>query len=88
VHGVQNNVSIVVHQIVGQLQLVKSDDVLHPLAASLRRVRMDVNATRQMRVSLSGDHPTGAVEGVTVALVIQGHEVHHEHVVRVGVHVG
>jgi len=88
VHRVEDYVSVVVHQVVGQLQLVERDDVLHPLGATLRRARVHVDAAGQVRVRLARDHPARAVEGVAVALVVEGHEVHHEHVVGVGVHVG
>ena len=50
--------AVVVHQVVGQLELVEGDHVLHPLAAALWRVRMHGYAARQVRIGFAGDHPT------------------------------
>ena len=54
--------SVLVADVVGQLELVEGDHLLHPLLAGGRAVRVDIHALRHLRVSLAGDHPA-AVEG-------------------------
>ena len=78
-------VAVVVQLVVGQLELVKGDDLFGPLGAFGRRVRMNVDPRRRVGVRFARHHPAGAVEGVSVPLVVHGHEIHHEHVVGIGV---
>ena len=73
--------SVVVHDVVGQFEFVEGHDLLGPLAATARRVRVHVDAAGHVGVGLAGDDPTGAVEGVAVTFVVDRHEVHHHHVV-------
>ena len=73
--------SVVVEQVVGELEFVERDDLLHPLRALGRRVGVDVDAAGHVRVGLAGDHPARRVERVAIALVVDRHEVHHQHVV-------
>ena len=73
---------VVVQEVVGELELVEADDLLHPLGAFGGGIRMDVDPTRHVGVRLARHHPGGRVEGVPVALVVHRHEVHHDHVVR------
>ena len=42
---------------------------------------MHVDSAGHVGVSLAGHHPAGTVEGVPVALVVTGNEVHHHHVI-------
>ena len=77
--------SVVVQEVVGELELVEADDLLHPLSAFSWGIRVDVDPTRHVGVRLARHHPGGRVEGVAVALVVHRHEVHHDHVVRQGV---
>ena len=73
--------SIVVHDVVGQFEFVEGHDLLRPLPATARRVGVHVDAAGHVRVSLAGHDPTGAVERVAVAFVVDRHKVHHHHVV-------
>lgn len=54
------DMSIVVQLVVGQLELVKGDNLLHPLGSGGRRVRVDVHPGRRHGVSLASDHPRRA----------------------------
>ena len=65
--------SVLVRNIVGQLELVEGDDLAHPLLASRRGVRMDVHALGHFRVGLSRDHPSRVVE--LVAAVVNGNDI-------------
>ena len=75
------HVSIVVHDVVGQFEFVEGHDLLGPLSATARGVGVHVDAAGHVRVSLAGHDPTGAVERVAVAFVVDRHKVHHHHVV-------
>ena len=77
--------AILIQLIVGELQLVKGDDLLHPLSTLGRGVRVDMDPWRTVGVCLARHHPAARVEGVPVALVIHGHKVHDQHVVLHGV---
>ena len=48
---------MLVRDVVGQLELVEGDDLLHPLLAGGRAVRVDVHALRHLRVRLACHHP-------------------------------
>ena len=78
--------SVIIHLMVGQLQLVETNNLLHPVCASGRRIWVNMDPGRRGRVCLPGHDPVGGVEGITVALVVHGGEVHHQHVVLQGVH--
>lgn len=52
--------SVLVQLIVGQLQLVEGDHLLHPASSRRRRVWVDVNARRRYGIGLPRDHPTRA----------------------------
>lgn len=58
------HMAIVIQQIVGQLELVEGDNLLHPLGPLGRRVRVVVHAARRGGVCLPGHQPGRAVEGV------------------------
>lgn len=70
-----------VEEIVGQLQLIEGDDLLHPLDAFGWRVWMDVNTSRHLRIGLSSNDPAGVVEAVAISFVVTSDEVDHQHVV-------
>ena len=56
--------AIVVHEVVGEFEFVKGDNLFHPLGSLGGGVRVDVDTTGHMRVSLTGYNPTTAVERV------------------------
>lgn len=56
--------SVVIQQVVGEFQFIKRDDLLHPLRAFGRRVRVVVDPARRGGVRLTGDQPRRAVEGI------------------------
>ena len=51
---------MLVGDVVGELELVEGDDLLHPLLPRRRAVRVDVHALRHLRVGLAGNHPSAA----------------------------
>lgn len=60
------HVAVVVQQVVGQFEFIEGDDLLHPLGAFGRRVRVVVDSARRGGVSFTGHQPRRAVEGVPV----------------------
>ena len=77
--------SVIVQLVVGKLELVEADHLLHPLGALGGGVGVHVDAGRRVGVRLPRHHPARGVEGVPIPLVITGHEVHDEHVVLHGI---
>ena len=69
---------MLVGDVVGELELVKGDDLAHPLLAGRRRVRVDVHAFRHLRIRLAGHHPARIVE--LVAAVVDGDDVDEQDV--------
>lgn len=67
------HVAVVVQQVVGELQFIERDDLLHPLGSFGRRVRVIVDPARCGWVSLTGDQPRRAVERVS-----EGPETRHQ----------
>ena len=53
---------MLVADVVGQLELVEGDHLLHPLFSGGWAVRVNVHALRHLRVGLTGDHPAAAEE--------------------------
>ena len=51
---------MLVRQVVGQLELVEGDHLLHPLLPCRRAVRVDVHALWHLRVGLARDDPLAA----------------------------
>ena len=49
--------AVLVRDVVGELELVEGDDLLHPLLAGGRAVRVDVHTLGHLRVSLACHHP-------------------------------
>lgn len=58
------HVAVVVQQVVGEFEFIKGDDLLHPLGAFGRGVRVIVDSARRGGVSFTGNQPRRAVEGV------------------------
>lgn len=86
VHGVQDDMAIVVQQIVCQFQFVKGDDLLHPLGAFGWGVRVVVYPPWGGRVSFACYQPRGAVEGVPVTFVVHRYEIHQQHIIGHRIH--
>ena len=57
---------MLVGDVVGELELVEGDDLLHPLLPRRRAVRVDVHALRHLRVGLAGNHPSAEGEKMSV----------------------
>ena len=74
--------SLLVHGVVGELDLLEGDVVLHPLGAGGRRVRVDVDARRPLRFSLARTDPAGRE---AEARVVVQRQVHQHVVLGVGV---
>ena len=70
--------TVLVLDVVGELELVERDHLAHPLLASGWRVRVDVHALGHLRVRLARHHPLRVVE--LVATVVGGHDVQQENV--------
>ncbi len=82
------NLSILVHLVVGELHLLKGDDLLAKLFSGVRSIRVRIEPVRWGWVSLSGDQPGGPVIGVAVPLVVTGHDVQEDPVLHVRPQVG
>ena len=50
--------AVLVGDVVGELELVERDDLLHPLLARRRTVRMDVHPLGHLGVRLARHHPS------------------------------
>lgn len=70
--------AVLVGYVVGDLELVERDDLLHPLLPSGGRVGVDVHPLGHLRVGLSRHHPPAVVE--LVAAVVGRHDVHQQDV--------
>ena len=57
--------AVVVELIVGELELVEGDHLLHPLGALGGTVGMDVDPRGGVWVRLAGHHPVGGVECIS-----------------------
>ena len=77
---------MLVGQVVGELELVEGDNLLHPLLAGGRTVRMDVHPLGHLGVRLARHNPPAVVE--LVAEVVGGHDVEEEDVLGLGVEAG
>ena len=71
-------ISILVRNVVGQLEFVETDHLLHPLLPCTRRVWMDVAPAGHLRVCLTGHRPLAVVE--LVPTVVHRHDVQDEEV--------
>ena len=49
--------SVLVRDVVGELELVERDELLHPLLARTRRIRMNVHPFGHFRVGFASHHP-------------------------------
>ena len=79
----KTNLSVLVHLVVGELDLLEGDDLLAKLFTGIRRIRVRIESSRWGRVSLSGHQPGGAVIGVAVPLVVAGDDVQEDPVLQV-----
>ena len=70
--------SILIHDIVGELHFVKEDRLLHPLNPSSRRVLVNIESIECVRLGLARYVPLGVV--VFVAVVVHRHHVHQEYI--------
>lgn len=58
--------AIVIHQIVGEFELVKGNNLPHPLASLGWRIRVEVNPSRCSRIRLACYQPGRAMEGIPI----------------------
>ena len=65
--------AVLIQLIVGELELVEGDDLLHPLGALGGGVWVDVDAGRGVGVSLARHHPAARVECVPGGDMWSGH---------------
>lgn len=72
--------SVLIRNIIGEFEFMKSNGLAHPLLSFGRAVRVDVHALWHLRVSFSSHHPAGVVK--LVAAVINGDYVHQQDVLR------
>ena len=70
--------SVLVLNVVGELELVERDDLGHPLLAGGGRVRMNVHALLHLGVGLARHYPARVVK--LVATVVGRHDVHEQYV--------
>ncbi|TNN76352.1 hypothetical protein EYF80_013431 [Liparis tanakae] len=62
--GACTHMAVVVQQVVGEFEFIEGDDLLHPLGAFGRRVRVVVHPARRGGVSFTGHQPRRAMEGI------------------------
>ena len=72
--------SMLVGDIVGQLEFVEGDNFLHPLFACRRRVWMNVHPFRHFRVGLPSNHPARVVKFVPA--IVNSNYIHEQNVLR------
>lgn len=72
-----------VHFIVGQLDLLEADHLLAQLFRTVGGVGVEVETGRRWRVRLASDQPRRSMIGVTVSLVVDGHNVHEDQVAHI-----
>ena len=70
--------AMLVREVVGELELVEGDNLLHPLLPAGRTVRVDVHPLWHLRVSLPRYDPPAVVE--LVAKVICSYNIQQEDV--------
>ena len=74
--------AVLVEVVIGKLELMERDGLLHPVVAGGRGVRVDVEPTRHVRLRLARHHPLRVV--VLVAAVVQRNDVDEQDVLGVG----
>ena len=77
---------MLVRQVVGQLQLVEGDHLLHPLLSSCGAVRVDVHPLRHLGVRLPSHDPPTVME--LVAEIVRRDDVEQEDVLGLRVEAG
>ena len=60
--------AVLVGNVVGELEFVKGDELLHPLFSGGRGIRVDVHSFRHLGVGFAGDDPPTVVELVPVVV--------------------
>ena len=71
VHRVEDHVPVLVQLVVGQLELVEGDHLLHPLRPLGGRVGVHVDPGRRVGVSLARHHPAARVECIPGGNIIE-----------------
>jgi len=71
---------MLVHLVIGELDLLEGHDLLAQLIARERRVGVRVQPVWGRRVSLTGHQPRRPVVRVTVPLVVHRYDVHEHRV--------
>jgi hypothetical protein len=77
------NLSILVHFVVGEFDLLEGDDLLPELVAGEGRVGVHVEPGGRRRVCFARHQPRGAVVGVAVTLVVHRNYVQQHRIARV-----
>lgn len=67
--------SVLVANIIRQFELVKRDQLLHPLLASCRRIGVNVHSLRHFRIGFAGNHPARIVEFIPVCRIFFGYKI-------------
>ena len=78
VHGIQDCKAMFVCNVIGQLQFMKRDNLLHPLLSCRRRVRMNVHPLGHLRICFSCHHPPRVMK--LVSTIISSHDIHQHDV--------
>lgn len=81
-------VSVFVHLVVGEFDLLEGHDLFAKLIAGERRVRVRVQPVRSGRVRLAGHQPRRTVVRVPVPLVVHRYDVHEHRIPLVGPQAG
>ena len=84
----ETDLAVLVQLVVGQLDLLKGDDLLPQLLACVRRVRVVVEPVGRGWVGLARHQPRGPVVGIAVPLVVAGHNVEEDPVLSVRPQIG
>ena len=83
---INTHMSVLIEGVVGQLDFLKGDVVLHPLSSGRRRIWMDEESRRHLRFRLSGNRPL--LSGELVPAVVGQDEVHQDEVLGLRVEPG
>lgn len=78
--------SVLIEGVVGQLDLLEGDVVLHPLGSGGRRVWMNEKSGRHLRFGLPGDRPLLSRE--LVPAVVSQDQVHQDEVLGLRIEPG
>ena len=78
------DLAVLVQLVVGQLDLLKGDNLLPQLLPRVGRVGVVVEPVGRGRVGLARHQPRGPVVSIAVPLVVAGHNVEEDPVLPVG----